>query len=148
MVKSIKFMFFCLLFSMVLSSACDQTSDDSGPDFYEAWVRAVPGGVNMTAGFGTMRNPGNEPIHIKSFSSPSFGSVSLHHTELEDGVSRMREIPVLSIEPRSSFVLEPGGYHLMLMMPSEEIQPGDSVVVEMAATDGRVFSFTIPVERR
>jgi copper(I)-binding protein len=45
-------------------------------------------------------------------------------------------------------VLEPGGYHLMFMMPSGDIQPGQVIVVEMMAADGHSFSFDMPVERR
>ncbi|MCJ7816111.1 MAG: copper chaperone PCu(A)C, partial [Xanthomonadales bacterium] len=121
---------------------------NTGPTLSGAWIRALPTGSGMTAGFGTLRNPGQTAIQIVSFSSPSFGEVSLHRTELVDGVSKMREVPSLSIDAGSSIVLEPGGYHLMLMMPVGEIQPGHTVTIEMAAADGRSFSFVVPVERR
>jgi len=65
-----------------------------------------------------------------------------------DGVSKMREVPELSIEAGSSVVLEPGGYHLMLMMPIGDIQPGQVVTINMTASDGRSFSFELPVVRR
>lgn len=146
--KNVRVKFYCLLGICILLVACDGASDNTGPGLKDAWIRAIPTGSGMTAGFGTLHNPGKETIRIQSFSSPSFRDVSLHRTELVDGLSKMREIPVLSIDAGSSVVLEPGGYHLMLMMPTEEIQPGDSVTIEMGAEDGRSFSFAIPVKRR
>ena len=104
--------------------------------------------MKMTAGFGILSNPEPAAIEITSFSSPSFGDVSFHRTELVDGVSKMREVPALSIAAGAEFVLEPGAYHLMFMMPSADIQPGQVIVVEMIAADGRSFSFDMPVERR
>lgn len=148
MLKNVQIKFFCLLMACILMAACDSEPVNTEPTLSGAWIRAIPTGASMTAGFGTLHNPGQDAIQVLSFSSPSFAEVSLHRTELVDGVSKMREVPALSIGAGSSIVLEPGGYHLMLMMPAGEIQPGHTVTIEMAAADGRSFSFTIPVERR
>jgi copper(I)-binding protein len=148
MAKKTQSRFLGLLMACILAAACDGSKDNTGPALKDAWIRALPTGSGMTAGFGTLENPGPEAIQIRSFTSPSFGDVSLHRTELVNGVSRMQEVPSLSIEAGSSVVLEPGGYHLMLMMPAEEILPGKTVTIEMVAADGRRFSFVVPVERR
>jgi copper(I)-binding protein len=142
------FKFYCLLMVCILIAACHSEPVATEPALSGAWIRALPTGSGMTAGFGTLHNPGPTAIQIVSFSSPSFGEVSLHRTEMVNGVSRMREVPVLSIDAGSRIVLEPGGYHLMLMMPAGEIQPGHTVTVEMTAADGRSFRFAVPVERR
>lgn len=102
----------------------------------------------MTAGFGTLSNPGEKPLVFNAFSSPAFGDVSLHRTERVDGVSKMREVRQLRIAAGESATLEPGGYHLMLMMPVAEIEAGQTVEIVMSADDGRSFSFDVPVERR
>jgi copper(I)-binding protein len=148
MVKNIQIKFFCLLLAGVFTAACNPEPVDTEPTLSGAWIRALPTGAGMTAGFGTFYNPGQTAIQIVSFSSPSFGEVSLHRTEMVDGVSRMREVPVLSLDAGSRMVLEPGGYHLMLMMPTEEIQPGHTVALDMVSADGRSFHFVVPVERR
>jgi len=149
MAKKIQSKFFGMLVVCLLAAACDGSSGASTePVLKDAWIRALPTGAGMTAGFGTLENPGPAAIEIRSFTSPSFGDVSLHRTELVDGMSKMREVPVLSIPAGSSVVLEPGGYHLMLMKPAEEILPGKTVTVEMEAVDGRRFNFAVPVERR
>jgi copper(I)-binding protein len=116
--------------------------------FDGAWIRALPPGMHMTAGFGTIGNPGSEAIEITAFSSPQFGEVSLHLSETVDGVSRMREVPSIRVEAGTAVELAPGGYHLMLIKPSAPLATGQAVTVRMTAADGRVFQFEVPVERR
>ena len=116
--------------------------------FDKAWIRPLPPGMKMTAGFGQLHNLGPETLELTSFASPEFGDVSLHRTEIIDGVSRMREVPSLSIAPGETVELAPGGYHLMLMMPAGPISPEQSITVQMTAGEGRVYRFELPVERR
>jgi copper(I)-binding protein len=133
---------------ILLLSACERSGDSPALSFNEAWVRALPPGMKMTAGFGSLNNHGTERIELVAFSSPQFGDVSLHRTERVDGMSTMREVEKLTIEPGATVRLEPGGYHLMLMMPASELEEGERVVLEAAAADGRVFQFEARLERR
>lgn len=128
--------------------ACAVAAGDAGLAFDGAWVRAMPPGMKMTAAFGQLHNRGAEDIEITAFASPHFDDVSLHRTEIGDGVSRMREIPSLVIPPGATVRLEPGGYHLMLMAPRAPLSEGQAVVIEMTAGDGRAFRFELPTERR
>lgn len=116
--------------------------------FADAWIRAVPPGMGMTAGFGTLRNDGSGDIELTAFSSPAFGDVSLHRTEEVDGVSRMRGVPSLTVPAGAAVELAPGGYHLMLMKPLHPLEAGQSVTLQMTTKDGRAFRFDVPVERR
>jgi copper(I)-binding protein len=137
-----------MLSACIFIAGCGPSPESSGPVFTDTWVRAIPPGMKMTAGFGVLSNPGPAAIEITSFTSSAFGDVSFHRTELVDGISKMREVPVLSIATGATVVLEPGAYHLMFMMPTGHIQPGQVIVVEMITVDGRSFSFEMPVERR
>ena len=116
--------------------------------FADAWVRAAPPGMGMTAGFGSIRNDGPGDVELTAFSSPAFGEVSLHRTEEVDGVSRMRDVPSLTVPAGAAVELAPGGYHLMLMKPLETLEAGQSVTLRMTAKDGREFRFEVPIERR
>jgi len=140
---------YCLwLVFVILLASCGPKNEPEGPLFEDAWVRAMPPGMKMTAGFGHLRNPGSESIELTAFSSPSFGDVSLHRTELVDGVSKMLEVPVLVIGPGKDVLLEPGSYHLMFMMPTAEFQADQVIRIDMHGSDGQVFSFDAPMERR
>lgn len=139
---------FGLLSGVLFLAAFTSAAADQGLEFSDAWVRAMPPGAGMTAAFGRLVNGGQEALEITGFTSPSFGDVSLHRTELVDGVSKMREVPALSIAPGEVVELKPGGYHLMLMMPKEEFLPGGHITVVMTASGGSSFRFDLPVQRR
>lgn len=124
------------------------SAGQQGLSFADAWIRAVPPGMGMTAGFGTLRNDGPADILLTAFSSPEFADVSLHRTEEVDGVSRMRSVPSLPVPAGAAVELAPGGYHLMLMKPLRPLDAGQPVTVRITAEDGRAFTFEVPVERR
>ena len=133
---------------MVLLASCTPAPEGPELTFDAAWVRAAPPGHGMTAGFGTLTNHGPDAIELVGFGSPTWADVSLHRTELVDGVSRMREVESLTVPADGSVELAPGGYHLMLMMPAGPAVPGDKVTVTMTTADGRTFLHEVPVERR
>jgi copper(I)-binding protein len=141
------FSWMALCVAMVLN-ACAPVTEQSGPVFEDAWIRPLPPGMKMTAAFGTLSTPGKKPLVFNSFSSPSFGDVSLHRTREVDGVSKMREVDELRVAPGESVVLEPGGYHLMLMVPGSDLEPGQTVHIVMSTDDGNSYGFDVPVERR
>lgn len=123
-------------------------SEQQGLRFDGAWVRALPPGMKMTAGFGRLHNLADTPLELVGFSSPQFADVSLHRSETVDGVSRMREVPSLRIGPGETVELAPGGYHLMLMRPVADWSSEQPVVLQLQADDGSEFEFRVPVERR
>lgn len=133
---------------LLAASGTARTGDAAGLEFSESWVRALPPGMGMTAGFGLLQNRGAAPIELVAFSSPDFGDVSLHRTEQVEGMSRMREVEALTIPAGGAQELAPGGFHLMLMKPTTSLQPGTAITIRMKAADGRAFSFTVPVEAR
>lgn len=137
----------CLAAALLLG-ACQPAEIPTEPVLSDAWVRSLPPGMKMTAAFGTLENVTAEKIDIESFTSPTFSSVSLHLSETVDGVSRMREIESYSLSAGESLEMAPGGYHLMLMGPMQSMAPGAVVTLELNTSNGRSFSFEVPVEKR
>ena len=138
--------FFTLIAAGLLLAACSRPQAENPLVFQEAWVRAMPPGSMMTAGFGRLVNITGAELEITGYTSPQFDDVSLHHTALEDGVSRMNEVPALNIPAGAEIELAPGGYHLMLMKPVQTYT--DMVELHIEISGGRQFSFELPVERR
>lgn len=135
-----------LFAALWLLCACLSAGEQGGLLFSDAWVRAMPPGSMMTAGFGRLVNDGDSDMLITGWSSEQFGNVSLHQTVDTDGVSRMQSVPELKLAAGAELGLEPGGYHLMLMKPADgELQ---TVRIQALLSDGRTFSFELPVERR
>ena len=132
--------------ALMLSVACSQPSHQHSLQFEQAWVRSMPPGSMMTAGFGRLVNDGREDLEIIAYSSPQFASVSLHRSVLEAGVSRMEEVPALDLVAGSEFELAPGDYHLMFMRPVGQIP--ETVVLQIEVAGDRHFRFEMPLERR
>ena len=112
-------------------------STDCVPRVRDGWVRLVPGGMPMHAGFGRIENSCAAPATIVSASSPSYGSVMLHESRIVNGVSQMRMLQELRIKPDDAAVFKPGGLHLMLMDPTSTLKPGSHVAIDFALKDGR-----------
>lgn len=114
-------------------SACAR---ECAPQVRDGWVRLVPGGMPMHAGFGRIQNACPAPVTIVSADSPSYGSVELHETLIVRGVSQMRAVPQLRIAPDQAAVFKPGGLHLMLMQPKSPLKVGSRVVIRFRTANG------------
>jgi hypothetical protein len=126
----------CLLLLAGMASAAQPCM----PVVHDGWIRLMPGGMAMLAGFGRIDNPCRSAVDIVAASSQAFADTSLHETRIEAGISRMRPVPELHIAPKSSAVLAPGGLHLMLMQPTTTLKAGDRVTITFALRDGRSLS--------
>jgi copper(I)-binding protein len=105
-----------LLAFVVLLTAC---GDQSVPPVVASniVVTAPTPGMRMAAAYLDITNHSGTSIHITGVTSPNFESVAMHETTIEDGVARMRAIPVLEIAGGETATFERGGKHLMLMRP-------------------------------
>lgn len=103
---------------------------------FDAWIRAAPPGVDMVAGYATLKNTSDEPIVILTVQSDVYRMASLHQTVIQEGVSRMRELHRLKIAPGETLQLAPGGMHLMLMQPRHDVAVGEKVAVRFMLLDG------------
>jgi copper(I)-binding protein len=119
---------------------------DCLPKVEGAWIRMPPAGLPMMAGYARISNPCKAPLAIVGAHSAAFADTSLHETRIENGMSRMRATRALRLAPGGSAVLEPGGFHLMLMNPAKPLHAGDRVAIEFTLQDGRRFS--APFEAR
>jgi copper(I)-binding protein len=128
-----------VLAATAASPACAKGKVDCMPVVRDGWIRLVPGGMPMQAGFGRIENPCAMPATIVGARSAAHGSAELHETKIVDGMSRMRAVPELRIAPEGAAVLKPGGLHLMLMDPRTPMKPGTKVAIEFPLQDGRVL---------
>ncbi len=125
---------------MLLIAGAGACGHDETGSLVASDVRVTPprteGG--MSAGYFTLKNHTGETITITGVSSPQFERVDMHETRIEDGVSRMRPIDVLTIPPGGEVRLEPGGKHLMLMRPA-----GPTNVVTLELWSGNTLVTTL-----
>lgn len=104
------------IFIFAVLSACD---GDAEPPLIATDIiinESVPG-KTMSAGYLSLRNTTHDDISISRVTSPDFGAVEIHESLLQDGIAKMRRVEKLLIPANSTVSLEPGGKHLMLMLP-------------------------------
>lgn len=103
-------------------------------------VRPPMPGMQMTAGYLTLRNNSDTEITIDRVTSPQFGRVEMHETLIADGVSRMQALPEVVLPPGAAVEFTPGGKHLMLMRPG-----GELTTVTLTFHSGEAVLLTVSV---
>ena len=107
-----------VLGAVVALSACgsDGPSDTSGAvGVEEAWVREPAAGQTTVAVYATVVNGTDHAVTLLEATSLLTDEVSVHETMIAgDGTMSMGEQDGVRIEAGTSFVLEPGGTHVML----------------------------------
>jgi copper(I)-binding protein len=130
-----------ITFIALVTAAC---SSDAPPLVAtDVVVKSPMPGMQMTAGYLTLHNNTDEDIAIDRVTSPQFGKVEMHETVIEDGVARMSALGELVLPAAAAVEFKPGGKHLMLMRPGEnldtvtlEFHSGDAVVLTVSVSTG------------
>ncbi len=105
-------------------------------EFSDAWIKNLPPTIPVRAGYMTIHNPGPGTQSIVAVRSEAFASVEIHRSFMQDGMMRMEPVDNIEIEVDASVKLEPGGMHLMMMMPMEPTSPGDEIIIFIRLADG------------
>jgi copper(I)-binding protein len=105
----------------------------------DTWAKAANSG--MTAVFGVISNPTNQPIRVIA-ATTSFAPTQLHEVVKSDGQMVMKETARGFVVPaRGQLELKPGGDHIMLMKLSKPIKAGTQVPVTLITSTGGTASF-------
>ena len=129
------------------SAACASPQPPCAPVLESAWIRAALPGSPMLAGYAAIRNDCAVPMTITGAEGTDFGSVSIHATIDDGGVSRMRAAGPLVLAPGTTLRLAPGGSHLMLMDPARPLPEGASTSISFVLADGRRVTAPFVVRR-
>jgi len=107
-----------ILFTAVLACVVNGSYADTKPNIKSDitlenfWVALPPDVARTTAGYGIIKNSGDEDDILLAIRSDG-GSVMLHKTDLESGRARMLHMSNMLIEAGTELVLEPMSFHLM-----------------------------------
>ena len=110
------------------------------------YVRAVPPGQKVSAAFMTLHNAGTEPRALVAAAGDASEVVELHTHIHEDGMMKMRQVAKIEIPGGGSTELKPGGYHVMLINLKRQLEPGDTVSLELRFDDGSTLAVQAPVK--
>lgn len=109
----------------------------------EVMVTQPMPGMQMSAAYLSLTNNTDETIRISRVASAQYGSVQLHESVVEDGIARMRAIPVLEIPAGATVRLERGGKHLMLSRPTGA---AESITLQFLDDDELILTVDAPLE--
>ncbi|KQN07103.1 hypothetical protein ASE85_18670 [Sphingobium sp. Leaf26] len=100
----------------------------SGPiDIIAPWAPAMPKGARTAAGYMEIANNQMIEDRLVAASSPWAEHVTLHASNMDNGIVRMREIAALPIPADMRITLRPGVFHLMFTDLYTPFVAGDTV---------------------
>lgn len=89
-------------------------------------ARATPPGAPVGGGYLTIKNTGTEADRLVGGSADFTAMVEVHEMKMDGDVMKMRKLSDgIEIPAGGEVVLKPGGYHLMFMKLSEQLQSGE-----------------------
>lgn len=94
-------------------------------DISEAFIKLPRPGVNVTAGFATIKT--NINLKVMNVSNKNFKNIELHSMKMTYGVMEMRKLIEPRLGPNSPLVLSPGNNHLMLFGIKEKLKSGENL---------------------
>lgn len=100
----------------------------------DGYVRAMPPGHPVTAGFFRVHN-GGDSVRISGASSEQAQRVEIHEHRHEQGMMRMRQVQSIALAADDVLVFKPGAYHLMIFGLDKSLAIGDSVTVSLHIDD-------------
>ncbi|MGH8282283.1 MAG: copper chaperone PCu(A)C [Gammaproteobacteria bacterium] len=134
----------CMVFSFIPFAA---HGDGPAVAASHVWIREAPAGVSVMTGYMTLENLSAQTLTLVSVTSPDFRSVIVHKRVQKNGMGSMQPVARIAIPAHQSFVLAPGGYHLMLMKPVKRLYDGDLVTLMLTFSDHSSLTIMAPVRR-
>lgn len=137
--------------STAFTDSASETTEQAGSvTIGDPWVRATVGAedTSMSAAFMTIDNDGVQDVTLVDASTEvAAAMVELHEMSMVDGAMAMQAMPDgLVVAAGRGKVLEPGGYHVMLMDLQGELAAGDEVELTLQFSDGSERALTAPVK--
>lgn len=112
----------------------------------EPFAREVPPGAPASASFMTLDNMSDQAIKLVQAKSESSKVVELHTHTNDNGVMRMRQVEFIEIPANGQTVLQPSGFHIMLINPVTLLKVGETVSVQLQFEDGSTKQVDMPVK--
>lgn len=115
-------------------AAMNASADDI--QILDPWVQAAPPNAKVLAAYMEIKNAGGNPRILVNVTSPAFDEVGIHRSMMHGNMVHMEQLNDLTIPPRASETLKPGGLHLMLTGVKKPLKIGDQVPLTLTFRSG------------
>lgn len=109
------------------------------------FVRTPSIGAPTTAGYLIITSA--EDDRLIGARSEAAASVEIHTMSMDNGTMRMRPLEALDLPAGEQVALQPGGDHLMLMSPSDELAEAGHTEIILVFEKAGEIPVTLPVQR-
>ena len=134
-----------LVFIAVLAASFQILAADI--EILNATVRQPLPGRTVSAGYFSIQNQTSQSVIVVAATSPWFEKVELHQHRFVDGMMRMESVERIEVAPQQTVHLQPGGLHLMLFKPSQQLQLEQQVPIELQLADGHKIAISAVVTK-
>lgn len=111
------------------------------------WARATAAMARNGAAYLTLAIHGAELDHLLGVATPVARKARLHSHLVEDGIVRMRPLKAIEISPGEPVVLEPGGFHIMLMGLKAPLEAGTAFPLTLSFEKAGTIEVEVLVEK-
>lgn len=110
------------------------------------WARATAVLARTGAVYLTLANQGAELDHLLGVATPRARKARLHSHIVADGIVKMRPVKAIEISPGDPAVLQPGGFHIMLMGLEAPLEAGTAFPLTLSFERAGAIEVEIRVE--
>jgi periplasmic copper chaperone A len=146
--RQIRHLVFAVALAALPAAAMADSSSPVGqpplPDVHaqNPWFRYLLPNL-PAAGYMVLQNTGSGTAILTGASSPDCGSLMLHQSQEESGISSMKMVSDITVPAHDSVAFAAGGYHLMCMGP--KLKVGQRMPFALHFKDGSVLLLIAPV---
>lgn len=120
-----------LVAAPVVANAHEFGGAKDGVTIRHPWARATPSGAKVGVVFFEMKAAASRGDRLIGGKTKTAERVEIHAHVMEKGVAKMRPVKGLEIPAGRSVVLQPSGYHLMLVGLTSPLKEGDTLDVTL-----------------
>jgi copper(I)-binding protein len=127
---SLKKILLCFLM-MVSMGAISEPGGDGSLHIKDAYLRTMPPGQSVTAGFMTVMNHGQDNCSITAAASPIAERVEFHEHLYKDGIMQMRPLAAVAVNAGETVKFVSGGLHLMFFGVIQPLRTGQTTTLTL-----------------
>lgn len=113
----------------------------------QPWARATPKGAKTGAAYMTLINNGASTDRLLSATTPVADQVQFHEETEEKGVSRMREVRTVELDPAAKIIFTPGKMHMMIVGLKQPLKEGQSFPLTLQFEKAGKIDVIVPIEK-
>lgn len=116
-------------------------------DVENAFVQLAPPGATVNSAYMEIHNPQLRAQTIVGVSADCCAMAMLHQTRQYGDKVSMEHLDLLIVPAQASVQLAPGGLHIMLMKPAQNLTTGSKVKLTFSFDDGATQDIDLSVKK-